>query len=184
MSYLFFSLLVNFPYGLNKSQLQQEILATPAIVARCTKISECSDTVTIWFSASLSGGEVTALNAVISAHAPNIKYTTIAAIVTPAVKKYNNTSFARCATLFCPPSVKSFAFIANKDAAVTSYSIRIVDITNIEIIGAQTFTTEDVVEIKNLTNIPASVTTVEIQIKKTGGTSADYVYVDNITAFE
>jgi len=70
MVYYFFSLVVNFPHGINISQLQKEIGAASAIHSTCTRITVCSDTVTIWFASALDAGETTALNATVSAHVP------------------------------------------------------------------------------------------------------------------
>ena len=52
------------------AQLNQEINAVAGIAPNCTAINQLGDTVTIYFSASLSEGEITTLNGVIAAHVP------------------------------------------------------------------------------------------------------------------
>ncbi len=64
-----YSIAGDFSSGFNLSQLAQEILEDVTITTALTRIDRRADVVDIVFATALSGGEQTALNAVVAAHA-------------------------------------------------------------------------------------------------------------------
>ncbi len=77
-------------------------------------------------------------------YVPPIYYTIVDTFV-PRIADYNNTTYARMAVYPYPGSgvmsmLASFQFVGNKDSGVTSYDIKIEDITNAQTLCEKNFT--------------------------------------------
>lgn len=71
--------------------------------------------------------------------------------------------------------------IAYKDSGITNYSVRLFDSTHNKVLAENTFTnnTEEIIELTPISNIPDKPAILDLQIKKTGGTNIQKVYIDN-----
>jgi hypothetical protein len=100
----------------------------------------------------------------------------------------NNTVYKRVAsfeypgTLFIAP-ISSIVALCYCDVGVTNYYIRAVNVADSTIMCEGVFnnTTETSVSLDSITNLPLTNSTIELQIKKTGGSSKTYVYIDSVT---
>ena len=80
--------------------------------------------------------------------------------------------------------IKKIELISYMDSNVESYDVRIVDKGNgsaiIAEVAGQTNTDDNIVDAGTISNLPASKTRLDIQIKKNGGSWKDEVYLDSI----
>lgn len=178
------SIASDFGGNLDTSQLQTEIKSNGVITTPILRIDTNGDQVFIVFSDVLSNTEETALNTLITAHVPAIKYTESMAIHTRSAF-YVKTTYEDIATYIYNGSntkgiLKQILAVAYKDAAVTNYSIRIYNETNNTVIAEGTFTnsTKQMVNLTPLSNIPTTPSVFTVQAKKTGGTTKQYFYVE------
>ena len=183
------SLASDFGGELNPYQLQVEITKS-AIATAISHITTNDDVVHIVFNSALSGGDVTLLNTLISAHVSVIsasKY--VIATLTPRTNTVSSTSYKRVAsfgykgTLLSNP-ITEVTLVSYMDSSITSYSVRLIALTQPSImICEQTFnnTAETTNSITNISNLPSTPIGLEFQVKKTGGNNQKYVYVDSIT---
>jgi len=89
--------------------------------------------------------------------------------------------FGGTTALNTPSKISAIGF---KDAGPTSWDVRVLDITNALTIAAKTGntgTSPEIVDLGVLTNLPTSPAMFEVQIKRTGGLPADFVYIHNVT---
>lgn len=62
----------DFGGSVHISQLQAEVDADVTITTACSHVNTDNDDVDVWFVSSISGAEVTALDAVVAAHTPRV----------------------------------------------------------------------------------------------------------------
>ena len=74
---------------------------------------------------------------------------------------------------------------ANKDSGADSYEILIMDKTNGNVIAEMSYTNNDEkeVDLGTLNNIPVNQSQIDIDIKRTGGSKKNRVYISSITLF-
>lgn len=183
------SIITDFNNNINTSKLANEIVNQGFIPTLLT-INTLGDAVYIIFNMSLSVGEQTVLNTVISNHTGvNIVYETISKI---SLKNdiISTTSYIRVGTFIYPGSnhmtnISKITGIGYMESGVTNYSIRIYDKTNNLTIVENTFTNinEDILNLGLISNIPTEESVIEISVKKTGGNGNNKAYVDNITIY-
>jgi hypothetical protein len=107
-------------------------------------------------------------------------------VLTPKKTDYNNDVYMRVYTyIYAVTSgtvLTNIKVLSNKDPAITSYDVKVTDIThnNILLTKNLTNTVEQVNDLGVLTNIPTTESIIEVCVKKNGGTKKDYVHVETI----
>lgn len=182
------SLSTDFGGVLNSEQLRQEIIDDGIITTEHYGLQTIGDVVTLFFAGSLSGAELTQLDVVIAAHSP-VTVQTYTQTHTAYARKdfYKETAYKDISTYIYDGSndlgtIKDILCVAYMDAGVDSFSIRIYDDTHNSVIAEKTFTNDDrqSLSLAPLANIPTGKSIITVQIKKTGGNTKQYVYIENI----
>lgn len=186
-----YSLSSDFGGNLRISHLHLDVIAEAGITPTLTRIDMEGDNVDIVFDSALSAGEQTTLNNVVSA------YTYVTPVNYDNTIKFNiknretsNTSYTREDTLIYEGSnntgdIKKILAVGYMDSGVTNFSIKINDKTNNNIIAENSFTdtTESILELTPISNVPTERSILELQIKKTGGAGSKKCYVDSVTLY-
>lgn len=177
----------------NTSKLRDEIIASN-IVSDLISIDRSGDSIIIRFQNNLSGGDKTTLDSIVAAHTVeqpvSETVSVILASATPRGDAFDNTTNRRCATMEYAGTnnalpIKLFSCVAYMDSGITNYTISVYDLKNKLYLASGTFTNteEDVVQLGTISNLPQKSTTLEVQVKRTGGPAKKYVYIDKITAW-
>ena len=172
------------------SQLQTEISDSSIASGAIQYITRTGDSVDIVFDTTINAGDKTTLDGLVTAHTPadTTVYTPIGTIL-PRSNNYNNTSFQRIGTFVFQgtnhQSLTKICGVSYMDSGVTDYTIRVFDIINSLEIASGTFsnTSESIVHLGTISNLPTVSAIFEAQIKKTGGTGNQKVYIDSITFY-
>lgn len=186
------SLSSDFGGNINEGQLHREIaLAIPGTVL--IGINRSDDVVDIIFEDVLSGGDETILNTTISNHIPQTGTRKVSFFrYTPKTTKTNSTVYQRIGgpfkyngSLEMGP-INQVEVISNMDSGMTSYSVRLYDATNETIIAeitGQTNTLEELINLGTISNIPEEEAIFEIHVKRVGGTTSTFAYVEDVIVY-
>lgn len=160
----------------NISQLQEEIINNINITTNVEYINLTGDVMDIFFATNISAPEKIFLDLLVASHVPIFTPSTRNSLnIVPRKNNFNKTNFKRLATnVFPGTSYASAKCVSYMNNISTSYSIRILDKNNHEVLGEATFTntTESIQDIGVLTNLPSDTTQIEISGKVTGGGKA------------
>lgn len=186
------SLATDFGGNINESQLHREItLAIPGTALIGVNRSE--DVVELIFADVLSGGDETILGTTISNHVPvtgtrKSRFFTY----TPKTTKTNSTIYQRLGGPFKyngsieMGQINQVEVISKMDTGMTSYSVRLYDATNETIIAettGKTNLTEEIVNLGTISNVPEDEAIFEIHIKRVGGTTSTYAYIEDVIIY-
>ncbi len=132
-----------FPSGLYSYQLQLEIGAS-SITVPVSYITESEGVATIVFVSSLSGGEQTALTAVIASHIPAQSKTNVVRYI-PQLNNSSTTDYAKLGRFQYQGIAMAGPFtgidiVSNMEVGLTSYSIKIVCRNDNRTVCEKTFT--------------------------------------------
>lgn len=174
----------------NQIQLHNEIYGSvgPTLLG----IEITGDSVDIRFDSALSGGEETTLNGLLSAHiADNSKPKIQFYSINPKKESIKTNSYSIVSRFKYTGSdiigtIDYIDIISKKDSGITSYSVRVVDITNNLVIAEKTGmtnTTEDIQDLGTISNVPTDQAVFELQAKKIGGSGNTSVYIDAINIY-
>ena len=179
---------VNFPGGLNRYQLQQQIAATN-IIRVCTGIITDNDTVYIIFNNVLTNAEKITLNTLIQNYVyvvDNVILKNVLA-VTPNLTSVSINMYKRVASLVMPVTTAARAYIISYiDEAATSYDVIFINRDNAQImldVKNLTNTSESKIDLGYLTNIPNNQIQIDVSLKKNGGNSQNSAKITNITLY-
>lgn len=159
----------DFKNGLKQDQLQSEIKSS-AITVEIYGITTYGDTVNIIFASSLSPSEITILNGLITAHTPiylgNKQITSeikFGEVISTTYTVYLSYQFPGDSIISNITHIRVSGYMSEG----TSYTIRLVDYTNNNIIAYGTFSNQTVAsnELTNMSNIPANPAIFEVQCK-------------------
>ena len=149
-----------------------------------------SDAIEVNFTNPISNADAITLNNLVATWDNNVisKYDKIVGIPLSANAGINNTTYQRYGIYGYDGSttigkIQKITIIGYKDTNVTNYSVKIFDLTNSLTIAEVTFTntSENIVNMGTLSNIPDNPAIIEIQVKKTGGTTLQKAYVSSVT---
>lgn len=176
----------DFGGQLNTSQLQDEINADAGITTTLSYIETVDDTVNVVFASTISAGEKTTLDGLVSTHTPdNTPVIVSQSTISPKADAFKASSYMRAATHAFQPSELTLEYIkvvSYMDSSATSYDVRIRDIVNnLDIASANfTNTSEQINDLGAISNIPATETILEVDIRRNGGTGKSYAYLSSI----
>ena len=171
------------------SQLQQEIETNATIQAALLRIDTSDDVVTIVFDTPLASEEVTELNSLIAAHTPSIvsSHVLLSSLI-PRANQYKNIAFSRVSSFIyegrqATKAISQVAVVAYMTDGITNYTLRMIDKADGAVLFQETFTntSETLLVIDNISNVPYNLSTLEIQVKRTGGTANQSVYIESIS---
>jgi hypothetical protein len=171
--------------GLKQDQLHTEIEEEAGITSTIEEVRVEGDVVTIRFATTLSGGEETTLDSLVSGHAADFTPAQTKDItVTMKKDEFNKTAFQKASRFAFPGSthctVTACAFM---DPGVTSYDIQIFDRTNRNVIAQANFTNieDEVVSLGAGANVPSTRAMFEVFVRKTGGSSSKVAHVTSVS---
>lgn len=186
-----YSLSSDFGGNLKSRQLHDEIVAEGSISPILSGILTNDDVVDIVFNSSLSAGEQTTLNGLVSAHSP-VNYANYTAILKFGVRKtaINSGNYYRQGTLIYEGTnsvgtIKKILAIGKRHSGATGISIKISDKTNGNIIAENTFTEtkESILELTPINNLPTDRAILELYTKRIGGSNSKKGYLDSVTVY-
>lgn len=167
-------------------QLHSEIKNSVNITKTLSEINTEGDALYICFTETLPANEETALNNLISLHSPIQKYSAIHTAY-PKKEFYKDIDYRDISSYIYEGSktmgaIKQILCVAYKDSGITNYSVRVYDNTHSKVITENTFTNSAsaILELTPISNIPMERSILSVQVKKVGGASSTYVYVDHI----
>lgn len=175
MASYIYSITTDFPNGIRTDQLQSEINAS-GISQSSSRIDTDGDVVTIYFPSSLSGGDVTILNATIAAHIPAYPADTHQMLGT-FTQTVTDTTYTTVRSFYFPGSqlitLLNIYIISYMDSG-TSYQVRLYDVTNSNVIASGSFTNTVTATnaLTGITNIPSGGAMFDVQCAVTGATTA------------
>lgn len=186
-----FSFSVNHGYNTLDNIATLNSLITTNIETPLVSTNPYGDAIEITFSGTLSSQEGVKLHNIITEWDSNtlVKYNKVDSITLSSLsgasgshKRVGIYGYDGAATV---GELKKITLVGYKDFGITSYCVRIFDINNSKIIAEAMFNnnSDDVMDMGPLSNIPDEPTVLEIQVKKTGGTNAQKVYISTMTFF-
>jgi len=187
-----YSVTSDFGGNINIKQLGDTIASESGITINLTGILIDGDNVDIIFDAALSAGEHTTLDGIISSHDSNeIKGKYIFYIITPKkdsikTSSYTNTVLFKYDGSNNVGTINYIEIIAYMDSGITSYSARVYDKTNNQVIAEATGLTNTVEAINDLgtiSNVPTDQAIFELQMKRVGGSGNKNVYIESISIY-
>jgi hypothetical protein len=173
-------------------QLHDIIGADVGISSIIRGIDQTDDDIKITFESSLSAGEETILTGLLSAHIPNnSKSRTFFYTVNPKKNTINTSNYTTVAKFKYSGSdnigtIDYINIISYMDSTVTSYSARLFDTINGLVLAEKTEitnTTETIIDLGTITNVPTDQSIFELQFKKVGGNNKKLVYIDDIIIY-
>jgi len=173
-------------------KLHDEINGENGITPGIIGITMTDDNVDVIFDATLSAGEQTTLDGLLSSHNNSpIKGRDNFHVVNPRINTIKSTSYSRVVAFKYDGADKIgtidyIDIISYKHSNITSYSARIYDKTNNNIIAEKTGMTNDVEEIHDLgtiSNVPTDKAILELQMKKVGGNNNNKIYIESLNIY-
>lgn len=172
-----YSIIANFPSGVQEGQLLREIEADSAILVKAVEVTVSGDDVDVIFESTLPANQETALNIVVAAHVPitakessNITFKKTE-VETPTYKMVVAFGYkgSREAGM-----IESFKVVTKKDETATDYSIRIYDLNHNNVLAEDTYTnTKDELHIMTMvSNVPENEALLELHMKVNGSGKA------------
>jgi len=183
------SLSADFSGNLNVDKLFNEIYNSESIAPTCISVQNIGDDVKITFSESLSTGEQSELENIITNHdytpekITNFKET----IQCGFAKNIPTSYYVVCRYLYDGSVNNNLNYVkifSNKDSSVTSYDVRIVDFTNNMVLAEQTFNNSSyqLNDLGNILNVPNTSSVIEVQIKS-NNYNQEKIYVDFVSFY-
>jgi hypothetical protein len=179
----------DFNSSLNFRQFHTQISENVGITPNIVGINRNDDIINIIFDTTLSEGEQTILNNLVSSHTPIIYNSYVNSIVN-IQKKCNFSTFTNFSTYIYPGSnhhkkISKINVISHMDSTLTDYHVRIYDYTNKLVLIDKTLTntSTSISIIDTISNIPTDEVILEIQIKTTGATSTTFAFIESVSFY-
>ena len=189
-----YSLASDFGGSIKEHQFHEEVDGESGITSgTLVGINLSGDVVDIIFDGSLSGGEQTTLDGLVSSHTPdNSKPREKFFIATPNRVSTKSTNYQKLGTFKYGGSKKLgtidyIDIISYKEESPTSYSVRIHDRTNdqqIAEVTGLTNTEEEDIDMGTISNVPTDPAVLEVHAKRVGANgNSRKIYVDSVTIY-
>jgi hypothetical protein len=164
-----------------------------AITTQFLAIQSYGDTVEFYFANTLSSPELATFDDIISnyVYTPDAKPKNSSISFTPKIVSTSNTSYTSLLTFKYLGSnnvgpINYIEVISYRDPAITNYDVRVVNHDTGAIIASRTgLTNTDYVanDLGAITNVPTAESILDLQVRKTGGPTNKYVYVDSVVVY-
>lgn len=185
-----YSLASDFGGSIGQRQFHEEIVAEVSITPTLEGVTITDDVIDVIFESSLSTGEETTLDNLVSAH---VKNTDIIAInhfsLIPFIREISSSSYQEIASYIYPGTnvdmIGYIKILSKIDSSGTSYDVRIRDITNEVTICETNFTnnTLSINDMGTLSNLPSQEAKIEFQVLRNGGNKNTLVKIDSISIY-
>ena len=156
-------------------------------------IQTCRDIVDFYFSNDLSAPELSTFNNIITnyIYTPDAKPKNSFNSFTPKIVSTSNTSYTSLLTFKYLGSnnvgpINYIEVISYRDPAITNYDVRVINHDTGAIIASRTgLTNTDYVsnDLGAITNVPITEAVFDLQVRKTGGPTNKYVYIDSVIIY-
>ncbi len=186
------SLASDFGGSFKHSQFHREIVDEAGITPILDGINVSGDVIDIIFDSSLSVGEQTTLDTLISNHVPSTnKEKVIFFSFVPPSRNTNLSVYHRIATFKYNGSdnigpIDYIEILGCSDADVTSYDVRVVNALTMDTIAEKTGisnTVSTITDLGTISNIPTDESIFEVYVKKVGGSETSNVHIEEITVY-
>lgn len=166
------------------SGLHSEIVENVGILKTLYGITYYDDVIDIEFDLTLSAGEKTVLDGIISGYVySETKTTDLSIVIIPKTSSTKAKSYRRIAVYKFPATSYATANIVSyMDSTATSYDVELFDQTNHQILLQKnlTNTIESNQQLGELTNLPSESFLLEIHVKVNGSGKKNKVYIESI----
>jgi len=171
------------------SNFQNEV--EKSSISQTLRIVVNDDNIDLIFSDTLSEGD-SELNLLISNHDSTVQvsYRKIISLSPTSIKieeeSWKRIKIFRYEGDIATGIIRKIDAIGHMDSGVQNFSIKVFDRTNSNILAENTFTDITIDSILNMTPIsdfPTNIATIEIFVKKTGGTSGQQAYIEEVSLY-
>lgn len=180
-----YSLSTDFTSGLDSSKLEKQIRSS-AITVNLLGISSCDDVVQIEFESALEIDDKSLLNAMCAAHVPDALHRH--EYIRLTIQGSTDLDFYETIGTFTINDkshtlIDSISIMSRLDGSVTSYDVRVFDVTHNNILATANFNNASfqLNDMGTISNIPEEESLLEVQIKKNGGDGR--VHLSEITIY-
>ena len=164
-----YSLSSDFPDGLDSSKLEIQIRDS-SITINLVGISSCEDVVDITFESSLDPGDKTILDGIVAAHEPDPpsarEYVKLSVNGTCSQTEYELLYVFAINDKY-PITINDIGITSKMTGDISSYDVRVYDVTNDNIIASANFTNTDfeLQSLGTISNAPTTEELLEIHVK-------------------
>jgi hypothetical protein len=182
-----YSLSSDFTGELDSSQLEAEINAS-AISVDLVGISTYADLVQIVFTTPLGSEDKALLTALVAAHLADPlhihDYYKLSINALCNTNEYNLVYAFAINDIIKIKPVK-FAITSKLTGLITSYSVRVYDVTHNNIIATANFNNSyfSLLDMGVLTSVSTDLAMLELHVKKNGGSDGDFVCISELTIY-
>ena len=188
-----YSISGNFSGPINLDQLHYIVKNSSSITQPFDGIVTGGDTLTFRFTAELTSGEQTSLDSIVSSYTQITQLDYSNYNVITLVPPTNTISIGGVYTKILSfhymgtytTGISNIKLLSYMDSGVTSYDVKIFDISNGYVISTANFTntSSQLNSMGTINHVPTSPATFDIYIKKNGSGSTTKIYITNILFF-
>ena len=188
-----FSLASDFGGSLKSYQLHKEIDDDGGITPNLIGVNTEGDDVAIIFDATLSGGEETTLNGLVSAHVPDMskprKQFFIFAPKRNTITPKNNwvlSGYFQYPGSDQAGTIDYIDLISCMDSGINNYDARVLVKNTGAVLVEKTGMTNTetaTIDLGTVSNVPTDKTTLELQIRKNGGNNKQVVEIEQVIVY-
>ena len=182
------SIATDFGGQFNIEQFHNIVKDTITLMPVFKGVNMIGDSIELVFSSELSESQLTTLNSLVSSYTYTEPMPELVHNInkSPQINDINTPVYKRIGALIFPGGTHChFKVYSYMDSGVTSYSIKITDITNKTTILEKTMTNteEAIVDLGKGNNIPVATALFEISAKRAASAATKYAHIDSITIF-
>lgn len=173
-----YSIVGDFDNGLDSYQLHQEIVADSGITVNLVAVETVGDAVNIVFVGALSEPEQLVLDGIVEAHIPEPDIGEHIWNQTVEMRYVTDTVFNTALTFNFPGTnvwnPTNFRVLSEMDEGGVSYNVRLLDLTNNNVICSRIISDEnlDLYDLGTLSDLPANGAMFDLQLSVNGDSSA------------
>lgn len=185
-----YSIIGEFINSINPNLDQLTVEINEGVSDTLSYINRVGDNIDIIFSSELSIEEKELLDTVVRNHVDSNINIIDSSIVISSASSVRTTNYIRVGTYIYAGSntvgeILKITALSYMDTGITNYSIRVVDSTNKKNLAENTFTntSEEIVVLTPINNIPTTESVLEVHVKKTGETGNLRVFIESINVY-
>jgi len=175
-----YGLAEDFSNGIREGQLIKEIERDTGITGKVIDIEVSGNNVNIIFESALDGAEQTVLSSVVSNHKPIVNNDFRNITFNPSEKE--DTVYSLVVPFYyggsrAEGSINEFTIVSNMDPTLSSYSVRVFDVSSKLTLAEETFSNTNLGAntLSSVSNVPEDETMLELHAKITGLSGKVYI---------
>jgi len=181
----------DFNNKFNPGVFSEEIRES-SIASQFKGLRKIGDVVTVRFASTLVGAELTTLNSLISNHNPQTLFSGRRTNLVPINQSTKSNDYFTIGTYqykgrLYEDVITAVEVLSYADTGVSSYDIRLYDLTNNTVLAELTGCTNTDIAVQNLgtiSNLPLETSDLEIQGRKVGGGNGNrFIYFQSISIY-